>query len=246
MGPRHECGVAEQRDAVEDHPGRLHVVDRLHHVPLGAHDHLGELRRQQRESVLFEALDVDRADQRRRDRVFVRVAGCISEDVGQLVAGGDGVVPQEAVAPARPLHGVVGAGHGIADELAPEREAEGELVEGVRAELGGEVALLHDAAPGDVAGVARAHLGRAERTHGGAEAIRADDEVGLDAGAVREAGDDLVAAMLEADELAAEVIALAGECRMQRVEDAAPGAEVLGIVEARDDLAVICRRRCGR
>ena len=107
----------------------------------------------------------------------------------------------------------------------------------MRAELGGEVALLHDSAPGDVAGVTRARLGRAVRTHGGAEAVRADDEVGLDAGTAREAGDDLVAAMLDAGELAAEVIAITGECRVQRVEDAAPGAEVLRVVEARDHLA---------
>jgi hypothetical protein len=43
--------------------------------------------------------------------------------------------------------------------------------------------------------------------------------------------------MLDAGELAAEVIALAGECRVQRVEDAAPGAEMLGVVEARDHRA---------
>src|SRR6185369_13895114 len=54
--------------------------------------------------------------------------------------------------------------------------------------LGWNVLLLDDAAPGDVVGEPRLHVGEKLPAHGGVHAIRADDEIRRVAAAVGEDG----------------------------------------------------------
>ena len=80
--------------------------------------------------------------------------------------------------------------------------------------------LLDDAAPGNVVGEPRLHVGQELPAHGGVHAVRADDEIARVAAAVGEDGRGAI------DALEHHRVAIAGRWkrRAQRLVDARPGA----------------------
>ena len=116
-------------------------------------------------------------------------------------------IPDEIAAPVAGPQIVVAAGDRIADELLVRRQAEHHGVEDVGMHRCRHRALVDQPAPGDVAGIDRLHLGQHLGAHIGAEAVGADHEVALGGRAVGEMRDDAIAALLDALQLLADVIA---------------------------------------
>ena len=190
MRPRDEGRIADDGDAAERHARRLQVVDRLQdrlvhqphdgaelrrHQPLGRRAHLG---------------DRLAADQRRRDRDRVRDAALVGQQPLQLGAprppagtrprcSGGGRAADRC--PARPP-----------DSRGTARPAAGRTscIRTARDGSAGGIACSGDQrAPGDVAGIERIELRQQLLAHGRADAVGADQQIGLRAAAVAEMRD---------------------------------------------------------
>ena len=143
------------------------------------------------------------ADERRGDGEGVAAAGAVGEEVGERGGGLGGAVPDPVVAEVAGAEVFAFAGDGVADHLLAGREAEGQGVEQGVAGVSREIGFGDEAAPGDVAGVG-GFDGPGERgADGGADAVGADEEVGLVGGAVGEAEGDAVRGGVEVGEFGA-------------------------------------------
>ncbi len=122
---------------------------------------------------------------------------------------------------------VAGTGDGIAEALLARRQHEGHIAEQLAVDLGRKCRLGNERAPGDVAGIERRQIRQALLADGGAQAVRADQQVALSGAAVAEPRDDRAFGLREARDSAAAVIVLRRERIAHRAVDPLPGGEHL-------------------
>src|SRR5207244_5444999 len=101
---------------------------------------------------------------------------------------------------------VVQPGDGIADDLLPLGQEEGEIRKNARARLLAEIGFLRRAAPDVIARIDRLHLGRNLLAHARADSIAADEEIGAFPFAAREVHVDAGAILLDALERTTPVV----------------------------------------
>ena len=114
-------------------------------------------------------------------------------------------------------------------------QADDEVREQQRARLRREPRFLDDAAPGDIARVPGQRIRPELGANAGAHAVGADQQVGLDARAVREVRQHPALARLDAREGSAGEIALLREGAAQRAIEMPPGRLDLRLAAAGED-----------
>ena len=96
--------------------------------------------------------------------------------------------------------------------------------------------------PGDVAGVARPLISEQVRAHRRMDPIRADQNVPVNGGAIRERDGDAVTILVEVSELGVEVDTVGSEAAEEDVEQIGTMGSVVGCAEVRfRHLAERCR-----
>jgi hypothetical protein len=118
-----EGGVADERDPTRAHPWHLDIVDRLQERPLRERKDVPELRRQHCPGGCVKFRDRRAGNQRRRDRQLVTLPA----NVGQKSRKRDFVcrpVPDDVVAPVAWPQVITRTGHGVAEHLLAQRQAE--------------------------------------------------------------------------------------------------------------------------
>ena len=223
MGAGHEGSIADQGDAPERHPGARQVVDRLKEGLVGETDDLAELRREDLLGMRSH-LGHDRfRDQGRRDRDLVPATRLVGEEPWELAGLLRRPVPDEIVPSAHGPARVTVASHRVAQDLLLRREPEGEVPEHLRVERRWKRGFLHEAAPGDVAGIERLHLGGHDAAHARSESVRADEHVSRNARPVGEGGRHARLVLREAHEVAPEMVPLLRKAAAQDGEEPVPG-----------------------
>ena len=132
----------------------------------------------------------------------------------------------------------VRARHRVGDHVLAWRQVDDEMRHQHVAPRRREPVLVHDTAPRHVARVLRRHVRPELGSNGGAHAVGADQEVGLDAGAVLEVREHAFAVRLEAREVGAGNVALVREVAAQQAVEMPPRRLDLRQAIAREDAAV--------
>ena len=184
--PAPTCGRATKAaspmigDAAERHARRFQIVDRLQHRLVHQPRDGAELRRHQPLG----------GGAHRRDRARARISGggieiaCVTplSSVSSRCSSVRSVgrpVPDHIVAAMAGPQVVVGPGHRIAEELLAGRQAERHVLEQLAMDRRRNGLLRQQRAPGDVAGIERLEVGQKLLAHGRADAVGADQEIGL-------------------------------------------------------------------
>jgi hypothetical protein len=148
-----------------------------------------------------------------------------------------GAVPDEIVAPVPGPHIVSGPGNGQRDGELALGQREGRAVEQQLAGALGQIFLIDQAAPGDVARGMRLDARQKVAAHRRIDPIDGDEKIGALALAVREMRRDARRVLLDALERHAGAVILGCEGGAQRLVDDRPGAAVPGARRLAADLA---------
>src|SRR6267143_6023846 len=234
--PRDEGGVSQENDPAERHPRRFKIENGLKNGLWCLRDQRGDLRRKPRLGVLPQVADQLGPDQRRRDRDAVTAPARVGAHLRQCDLVIDRPEPDELTAAAA-LAGVVVRRDRNRERCLAFREAEGHVMEDQVVQRGRRIAFLNHATPVDVTGIARLDLRHEQLADGGANAIRADEQLSLGARAVGENGGDAPRVLLESLELHSRAVALRGKRVLERPIDAVPGAEGSAQRDLENDVA---------
>ena len=206
----------------DDHARGLDVEDRLQERLRREAHHRVQLRRQQRARCLAQRRDHVLAHQRRRNAERVEPSARVGQQAPQLGRFVGRAIPDEIAAAVAGPQVVVAPGDRIADELLVRRQAEHHRLEHIGMDRRRQRALVHQAAPADVAGIGRLHLRQHVGAHIGAEAIGGDQKIALRRGAIGEMRNDAIAGLLDALQLLADVVVRVRELLPQHAEHAVP------------------------
>ena len=155
-------------------------------------------------------------------------------------------IPDHVVAAVAAAQIVVRPGHRIAEELLAGRQAERHVLEQLAMDRGRNGLLRQQRAPGDVAGIERVEVGQELLAHGRADAVGADQQIGLHAAAVAEMRHHRSAGLLEALQPDAAVIVLGREGVAQDAIEPLPGGQRLRTFDLADDAALGIEDLAGR
>ena len=218
VGPRDERRVADDGDAPERHARRLEIVDRLQDRLVDHAHHFA---------------DRLAADQRRRDRYRVGVAGVIGQQAREFGALVRRPVPHHVVAAMSGTQVIVGSRDRIAKTLLARRQAEGHEIEQLAVDRRWKRRFGDERAPGDVADVARGELRQALLADGGTKSIRAHQQLAFRRPAIGKLREHRPFRLHEAADAAAAVVVLARKRIAQQPVDTLPGGQNLGTFEFR-------------
>ena len=210
--PEHQLRA---REIVNRREERLHVGEAIE--KLRRHDLLC-LRAHLRDQIL--------ADERRRHRIVVLLPLLVDAHPLQLLRIAD-AVPDEIVTAMADPQVVVESGDGIADDLLPLRQEEGEVRKNARARRLREIGFLRRAAPDVITGIDRLHRGSDLLAYARTDAIAADEEIGALALAAGEVHQDAGAVLLHPLEGVAEVVVRLVDGRPHQPLQSVPGGEDL-------------------
>ena len=232
MRARDEGRIADDRDPAERHARRFEIVDRLQDRLLDQPHDLAELRRQQPLGIGAHFGDRLAADQRRRDRNRVRDAALVGEQPWQLRLLVGRPVPDHVVAAMAGAQIVVRPRHRIAEKLLARRQRERHVFEQFAMDVRRKIALRDQRAPGAVAGIERHDLGQRLLAHRRADAVGADQQIGLDRLAIGKMRQHRRRRRCsKPGKPAAAVIALRRKSVAQQPVDPLPGGEHLRAIE---------------
>ena len=143
-------------------------------------------------------------------------------------------IPDHVVAAVARAQVVVGTRHRIAEELLAGRQAERHVLEQLAVDRRRNGLLRQQRTPGDIAGIERIEIGQKLLAHGRADAVGADQEIGLGAAAVAEMRHHRVGGLLEALQTHAAVIMRRAETRRAACGRAAPRRSASADIRPRD------------
>src|SRR5262249_29201555 len=192
-----------------------------------------KLRRHDFSRVSTHLRDQVLADERWRHGIVVLLAVLVDAHAPQLLRITD-AVPDEIVATVSCPQVVVEAGDRIADDLLPLGEEESEVRKNARARCRREIGFSRRPAPDVIAGIDRLPRGRDLLTHARADAVAADEEIGVLALAAGEVHEHARAVLLDALKGVAEAIMRLLDGRAHEPLQPVPGGENLRQMPFRD------------
>ena len=126
---------------------------------------------------------------------------------------------------------IVRPGNRITEALLAGRQAERHVHKELAVDRRRDGAFGQQRPPGDVAGIERHHIRRAELAHRRAQAVGANEDIGRSRAAVAEMRDHALPALLKGRKPRGPMITVGGERIAQQAVDALPGGEHLGAFE---------------
>jgi hypothetical protein len=194
----------------------LQVHDALDKRRIGGSDQLLEHGREEQSGVLAHGVDSALFDGAGRDGKAVLRAAGIGQQSAQLRAGGHLAVPDPVPAPLSWLYRLIGAGRQIFQQHVAVAVLEGEYALQLVPRRRRHLRLGHQAAPRDIARVARHQAGQKLRPHRRRGAVGTDQQVPGGFASARKTGCDTAAVLLEPDQLFAGVHKRRGQPPLQR------------------------------
>ena len=183
------------------------------------------------------------ANERRRHRELVLVAVLVDVHLAELCRVGH-AIPDEVVAAVAGAQVVVEARDRVGDDLLARRQVEAEIRKNLFQRLRRQIGLVRRAAPDVVAGIGRLQLRRDLAAHRRADAVAADQDVGILDPAAVEVHPHAAAVLLDALERPAEMVVRRIDGLAQQPLQPVPRREDLPQRTFAGDAAVAGRARC--